>query len=175
MQEKDILFSCGEKGTGVPLAQGPCSLSERWKDYAGIKIYCVMPPSVKMFIVQAGELACITNAGVELPVPLKTGVLVFWYHQEHQTLCAFAPRPQLCAGAVFGELAALGLTTERSLTIQAKGPAVVYRLDGHDFKASVSTRPNVYQGLIDDMKQAISIWIFIHVYPRVDPGDGYQG
>ena len=45
------------------------------------------------------------------------------------------------AGDCFGELAALGLTEKRSLTVRAKSASVVYELYGADFKASFVDRP----------------------------------
>ena len=42
---------------------------------------------------------------------------------------------------IVGELAALGLSSERSLTIVAKGPAIVYRVRGDDFEMGFSAKP----------------------------------
>ena len=61
-----------------------------------------------MFVLESGELACVARNNEDLNV--------------------------LKAGACFGELAALGLHTERTLTVRAKCPALVYRLTSGDFE-----------------------------------------
>ena len=61
-----------------------------------------------MFVVYSGELACLTRENVEVKV--------------------------LKAGDCFGELAAMALTTERALTIQAKCAAIIYRVRNSDFQ-----------------------------------------
>jgi CRP-like cAMP-binding protein len=47
------------------------------------------------------------------------------------------------AGASFGELAALGLNTERTLTVQARTKSIVYRIRAEDFYSSMIERPEV--------------------------------
>ena len=66
------------------------------------------------------------------------------------------------AGDCFGELAALGLTEKRSLTVRAKSAAVVYELDGGDFKASFADRPEVRGdacGMRHAAEEDAEIWI----------------
>ena len=47
------------------------------------------------------------------------------------------------SGTILGELAALRLNKDRTLTIRAKSPAVVYCLWADDFEESLSDKPEV--------------------------------
>jgi CRP-like cAMP-binding protein len=52
-------------------------------------------------------------------------------------------REELNAGEIFGELAALGLNTERTLTMRAQYNCMLYRLGGSDLRAVLADHPQV--------------------------------
>ena len=81
-----------------------------------------------MCTLQSGELGCVTRENKEVDV--------------------------LKAGACFGELAALGLTPERALTLTAKSTTVVYRVAAKDFEESFSDQPEAYAKLLGTMKKS---------------------
>ena len=77
--------------------------------------------------MQTGQLSCIARDGKEVNV--------------------------LTAGAVFGELAALGLNIERSLTVVAKCASVLYQLDADAFEIAFSEMPDVYSAVCQGMRE----------------------
>jgi CRP-like cAMP-binding protein len=103
-----------------------------------------------MFVVHTGSIACITTQGKEVKVLTQgapTCVVLF-------CMCCFPIRP-LCpmeairfelpasSGAVFGELAALGLNQERTLTMKAVSFVMMYRLAGEAISTVLGDRPEV--------------------------------
>ena len=92
----------------------------------GDPVFCKGDKGQDMFVLHSGELACMTNETIEVKV--------------------------LRAGDCFGELAALGLSTERTITIQAKCRSVVYQVASTDFEESFSDRPEDYAKLQESMK-----------------------
>ena len=93
-------------------------------------LFCAGEEGDSLFILMAGELACITTEHKEVAVLRK--------------------------GAVFGELAALRLNKERSVTVKAKSEAKMWQVDADDFKSSFSN-PAKYAALRNSMQQTAAI------------------
>ena len=93
---------------------------------AGEALFCAGDEGTNMFILQSGSVTCLTQENVEVKV--------------------------LKAGECFGELTALGLSSERALTARARNESVVYRLAASDFQESFADRPGDYSKLQSAMK-----------------------
>jgi CRP-like cAMP-binding protein len=120
LQKEEILFSAGDTGSD-------------------------------MFVVCSGVLACINKDGNTVKL-LGRGVYRVWGSTERWGIgnavtltferLAFR-REELNAGEIFGELAALGLNTERTLTMRAQYNCMLYRLGGSDLRAVLADHPQV--------------------------------
>ena len=94
----------------------------------GDTLFNVGDSGSSMFILLEGELAGFTRDRVEVTV--------------------------LKPGTILGELAALRLNAERTLTIKAKSAAVVYSLWADDLEQSLVDLPEAYNSLREAMKHS---------------------